>query len=136
MYKTSTILNQSLKIIKNAFQKNHKNKTNSLSLNKDTSKDNFYLLNGILDESLYTVKEAAEILRCKHNTIYAWCYQKRLKCTKSGRKSLFRGKDLKIFLKIDDSKKVLESNNTLIYDKSTDINNTRKDKPHGYNKKK
>lgn len=68
--------------------------------------------------SLYTVKETAQILRVKENTIYAWCYQKKLTPIKSGSKSLFLGAEILNFLNIDRNI-VLEINTNNVYNIST-----------------
>lgn len=68
--------------------------------------------------SLYTVKETAEILRVKVNTIYTWCYQHKLTPIKSGSKSLFLGAEILNFLNVDRNI-VLEINANNVYNVST-----------------
>lgn len=61
-------------------------------------KHNEYIVN---TSFLYNVKETAHILRVKENTIYTWCYQKKLTPIKSGSKSLFLGAEILDFLNTD-----------------------------------
>lgn len=66
------------------------------SIDENITKENYK----IIDDKLYTVEEAAKILRCSKNTVYTWKHQRKLTANKSGGKLLFLGRELKKFLNI------------------------------------
>lgn len=82
------------------IKKNIKDITNTKTIKENQMfyKHNEYIVN---TSFLYNVKETAHILRVKENTIYTWCYQKKLTPIKSGSKSLFLGAEILDFLNID-----------------------------------
>ena len=52
----------------------------------------------IIPDGLYSIEEAAELLRCKVSTMYSYTHKKIIRYLKCGGKILFKGQDLLNFL--------------------------------------
>jgi excisionase family DNA binding protein len=92
------ILKEAVSLLNLAFNSDNTNQKKHLKdVQSGTDKNISYF---IIPDKLYTVSEAAQLLRVEKCTIYKWHSCKKIKASKSGGKLLFLGATLKKFLNL------------------------------------